>query len=84
MVDNPTAQETCGSIYNYVLVASERTKEIHEQRKKTGLSGLPSSEYQQLEKIHAQVAREISEGEVGVEYLLRIRDRYNQQKERMR
>jgi hypothetical protein len=84
MVDNPTAQATCGSIFNYVLVASERTKEIHQQRKTSGLSGLPTTEYRKLEKIHTQVAREIQEGTVGLEYLLRISDRHNKQKDKMR
>jgi len=84
MVDNPTAQATCGSIFNYVLVASERTKEIHEQRKSSGLSSLPTSEYRKLEKIHSQVAREINEGVIGLEYLKRISDRNSRQKDKMR
>jgi hypothetical protein len=84
MVDNQTAQAKCGSIFNYVLVASERVKEIHQQRRESGLSGLPSSEYRNLEKIHTQVAREIEEGAVGLEYLKRIGDRNNRKRDKMR
>ena len=84
MTDNQTAQDRVGSIFNYVLVASERVKEIHRERKAQELNRLPMSQYSKLEKPHAQVAREIESGQVGIEYLLKIRDREMKSKHTMR
>lgn len=84
MTDNQTAQDRVGSIFNYVLVASERVKEIHRERKAKGLNGLSMSAYSKLEKTHVQVSREIEEGTVGVEYLLKIRDREQKSNHKMR
>jgi len=75
MTDNQTAQRSVGSIFNYVLIASERMKEICEERKNSGEAGLSIEEYRRLELPHLKTAREIESGKVGVEYLEKIRER---------
>ena len=77
MIDNPTAQATIGNIFDYVLIASERFREINRARSASGQNGLPSPEYAKLKKIHIQVAEEIESGFVGREYLKKISGRAN-------
>lgn len=80
MVDNPTAQARTGNIFNYVLVASERAKEIKQQRRNSGELALPTELYRNLPLIHTQVAAEIAAGTVGIEYLGKIRERIENRK----
>lgn len=75
MIDNPTAQAKVGNIFDFVLIASERFREINRQRSTDGSNGLPTPEYAKLKKIHTQVAEDIESGAVGREYLKRISDR---------
>jgi hypothetical protein len=77
MIDNPTAAAKVGNIFDYVLIASERFREINRQRSASGENGLPTSEYKKLPKIHHVVAQDIESGLVGREYLKRISDRAN-------
>lgn len=84
MVDNQTAQATCGNIFNFVIIASERMREIYKERKDTGLDRLSVSERKHLEAPHLQVAREITSGTVGIEYLKKIRDKARTNKQKMR
>ena len=77
MIDNPTAASKVGNIFDYVLIASERFREINRQRSASGENGLPTSEYAKLNKIHNVVAEDIESGRVGREYLKRIADRAN-------
>jgi hypothetical protein len=77
MIDNPTAAAKVGNIFDYVLIASERFREINRQRSASGENGLPTNEYAKLKKIHNVVAEDIESGLVGREYLKRISDRAN-------
>jgi DNA-directed RNA polymerase subunit K/omega len=80
MIDNPGAQKTIGNIFEYVLVASERVRELNRQRADSGQNGLPPSEYSKLEKLHTVAARDIEEGRVTREYLKRIGERHQETK----
>lgn len=84
MIDNPSALATVGNIYEYVLIASERMREIYIHRKDTGLDKLPPGSRKNKELPHDQVAREILSGEVGLEYLKKIRNRERRNKHTMR
>jgi len=85
MTDNQTAQARVGSLFNYVLIASERVKEIYEQRSANGDAALPVERHKRLEKPHLQAAREIEAGLIGVEYLEKIRQRAsNKNRRKMR
>jgi hypothetical protein len=77
MIDNPTAAAKVGNIFDYVLIASERFREINRQRSASGENGLPTHQYKNLPKIHHVVAEDIESGRVGREYLKRISDRAN-------
>ena len=83
MIDNPTAQAKVGNIFDFVLIASERFREINRQRSASGQNGLPTPEYAKLKKIHIQVAEDIQSGSVGREYLKRISDRANRHRREM-
>jgi hypothetical protein len=76
MVDNPTAQQYAGSIFNFVLIASERYREVVRERYTNGQMALPPSEYIKLEKIHERVQKDFDAGLIDKdEYLKKIRDR---------
>lgn len=77
MIDNPTAQAKVGSIFDYVLILSERIRELNRERSEQGLSALPTHEYKKLPKLHDQAAKDIEEGRVGREYLKKISERSN-------
>ncbi len=77
MIDNPTAREKVGSIFDYVLIVSERFREINRKRAASGENGLPTPEYAKLKKIHIQAAEDIESGLVGREYLKKIGARAN-------
>ena len=77
MIDNPTAQATVGNIFDYVLIASERIRELNRERSANGLNALPTSEFKKLPKLHSQANTDIVEGRVGREYLKKISDRAN-------
>jgi hypothetical protein len=82
MVDNQTAQLRCGNIFNYVLIASERVRELHAQRREDGLLRMTTEQYSKLPTYHKQVSEEIATGVVGLEYLDKIRERARIAKER--
>ena len=86
MIDNPGAQRTIGNIFEYVLVASERVRELHRERANSGDNALPPGEYGKMEKLHQIAARDIEEGRVTRDYLKRIgqRHRENKRKQFMR
>jgi hypothetical protein len=84
MTDNQTAQARVGSIFNYVLIASERMKEIYEERRSSGEAGMSIEQYKTLELPHLKAAREIESGLVGREYLERLGRRGRQTEKRMR
>jgi hypothetical protein len=75
MTDNQTAQLQVGSIYNYVLIASERVREIYRERAASGENSLPPEEYRHLPLIYKTAAEDIESGRVGIEYLKRIGNR---------
>ena len=83
MIDNPTAQATVGNIYEFVLIASERVREINRERDASGESGLPTDQYKKLEKAHLKAVREIVEGKIGREYLKKINQRVRKNKNAM-
>lgn len=84
MIDNPTAQLAVGSIYDFVLIASERVREINRQRTEDGSYLVDMAEYKKLEKPHLQANREIMEGKVGREYLKKIGQRIRGNRNKMR
>jgi hypothetical protein len=77
MIDNPTVQSTVGNIFDYVLIVSERIREINRERATNGLNRLPTEEFAKLDKPHQIAGNDILEGRVGREYLKRISDRAN-------
>jgi DNA-directed RNA polymerase subunit K/omega len=77
MIDNPTAQAKVGNIFDLVLIASERVRELNRERAASGLNSLPTSEYKKLPKLHHQAIDDIEQGRVGREYLKKISDRAN-------
>jgi len=79
MTDNQTAQLRVGSIFNYVLIASERVREINRERASNGQNALSTEEYKRLPLIHDIAAQDIESGRVGIEYLKKIRGRDRRQ-----
>lgn len=75
MIDNPGAQRAVGNIYDFVLIASERVREINRERIEDGsfLNGI--SGYKKLTKPHQQALEDITTGKVGREYLKKIGQR---------
>lgn len=85
MIDNPTAQATIGNIYDFVLIASERVREINRSRSADGTYGaVDMIAYKKLEKPHLQACREIVEGKVGLEYLKKVGRRIQKNRQSMR
>ena len=84
MIDNPGAQAAVGNIYDFVLIASERVREINRQRIENGsfLNGIDG--YKKLTKPHLQARDEIVEGKVGREYLKKIGQRIRKNRNTMR
>jgi DNA-directed RNA polymerase subunit K/omega len=72
MIDNPSAQMAVGNIYDFVLIASERVREINSERHQSGIYLDGIDRYKTLEKPHLQAAREVVEGKVGLEYLKKV------------
>ena len=75
MIDNPSAQMAVGNIYDFVLIASERVREINSERHQSGIYLDGIDRYKTLEKPHLQAAREVVEGKVGREYLKKVSQR---------
>lgn len=84
MIDNQTAQKSVGSIFDFVLIACERVREINRERHDNGLYTASMEVYKTLEKPHAQACREIVEGKVGREYLKKIGQRIQKNRNSMR
>ena len=85
MIDNPTAQATIGNIYDFVLIASERIREINRARSEDGTYGnVDMTVYKKLEKPHLQACREIVEGKIGLEYLKKVGRRIKKNRYSMR
>lgn len=84
MIDNPGAQAAVGNIYEFVLIASERVREINRERSEDGtyLGGI--LQYKSLEKPHLKATREIVEGKVGREYLKKVARRIQKNRNSMR
>jgi len=84
MIDNPGAQAAVGNIYEFVLIASERVREINRERSEDGtyLGGI--LQYKSLEKPHLKACREIVEGKVGREYLKKVARRIQKNRNSMR
>lgn len=80
MIDNPTAQAAVENIYDFVLIASERIREINRERINDGSYSGGIDSYKNLEKPHQKACREIVSGEVGREYLKKIGERAHQNK----
>jgi len=72
MIDNPSAQLAVGNIYDFVLIASERVREINSERHQSGIYLDGIDRYKTLEKPHLQAVREVVEGKVGLEYLKKV------------
>ena len=72
MIDNPGAQLAVGNIYDFVLIASERVREINSERHQSGIYLDGIDRYKSLEKPYLQAAREVVEGKVGLEYLKKV------------
>jgi uncharacterized membrane protein len=76
MVDNPTAAKYAGNLFNFVLIASERYREIVRERYTSGQMALQPKEYAKLEKIHERILTDFEAGSINQdEYLKKIRDR---------
>ena len=84
MIDNPGAQAAVGNIYDFVLIASERVREINRERTEDGsfLKGFDS--YKKLTKPHLQALEDITTGKVGREYLKKISQRIRGNRKNMR
>jgi DNA-directed RNA polymerase subunit K/omega len=83
MIDNPGAQAAVGNIFDFVLIASERVREINRERYENGTYSCDMTEYKKLEKPHLKAKREIVEGYVGREYLKKINKRANSKRQFM-
>lgn len=84
MIDNPGAQAAVGNIYDFVLIASERVREINSERHQSGVYLDGISRYKTLEKPHLKACREIVEGKVGREYLKKVSRRIQGNRNSMR
>jgi DNA-directed RNA polymerase omega subunit len=84
MIDNPGAQAAVGNIYDFVLIASERVREINRERAEDGVYKVDFSKYKTLEKPHLKACREIVEGKVGREYLKKVSRRIQGNRNSMR
>ena len=84
MIDNPSAQAAVGNIYEFVLIASERVREINRERAEDGVYKGGISQYKTLEKPHLKACREIVEGKVGREYLKKVSRRIQGNRNSMR
>ena len=84
MIDNPGAQAAVGNIYDFVLIASERVREINRDRAAAGTYLGDVSQYKALEKPHLKACREIVEGKIGREYLKKVGRRIQKNRNTMR
>ncbi len=84
MIDNPGAQAAVGNIFDFVLIASERVREINLERHEDGVYKAGISLYKSLEKPHLQACREIVEGKIGREYLKKVGRRIQKNRNTMR
>lgn len=69
------APKKVGNVFEYILVASQRTREINIQRNNTGENSQLRDKNSKREYPHQQAAREITEGTVGREYLRKVKSR---------
>jgi DNA-directed RNA polymerase subunit K/omega len=84
MIDNPGAQRAVGNIYDFVLIASERVREINLERHESGVYLGDINQYKSLEKPHLKACREIVEGKIGREYLKKVGRRIQKNRNNMR
>jgi DNA-directed RNA polymerase subunit K/omega len=84
MIDNPGAQRAVGNIYEFVLIASERVREINRERANDGVYLGGINQYKSLEKPHLKACREIVEGKIGREYLKKVGRRIQKNRNNMR
>lgn len=76
MNDFDKATAMIGNRFNMVLVASERMRELHKQRKELEDHGDLSVAARRKEPPpHTVAVSDIEEGRVGKEYLLKLKDR---------
>ena len=78
MIDNPTARAAVGNIYEFVLIASERVREINKERSDSEVFLGGIDVVKTLEIPHLMATREIIEGKVGREYLKKVSRRIRQ------
>ena len=84
MIDNQGAQAAVGNIFDFVLIASERIREINRERYNNGTYSADMDVYRHLEKPHQQAVREMVEGKVGREYLKKLGRKTQKSKHIMR
>lgn len=60
--------------FDLILIASERVREIEKQRRKELEGAAGQSRRKQL-PLHTEAFKDIAEGKVGQEYLLKVADR---------
>jgi DNA-directed RNA polymerase subunit K/omega len=83
MNDFDKATRNAGNRFDLVLIASERMREIHAQRRKQESDGELSLAERRSRPVPAhQAVRDIEEGTVGREYLSKVRDRGQRRRSR--
>lgn len=76
MNDYDKANSKIGNRFDLVLVAGERMREIHRQRRRAEEAGDLSLEERRKQPLpHWQAVNDIEEGLVGREYLDRLKDK---------
>jgi DNA-directed RNA polymerase subunit K/omega len=83
MNDFDKATRNAGNRFDLVLIASERMREIHAQRRKQEQEGDFSLTDRKTHMVPAyQAVRDIEEGRVGREYLAKVKDRSQRRRSR--
>jgi DNA-directed RNA polymerase subunit K/omega len=83
MNDFDRATRNAGNRFDLVLIASERMRELHAQRRKQESEGELSLTERRNRPVPAhQAVRDVEEGTVGREYLSKVRDRGHRRRSR--
>lgn len=75
MNDYDKAVKNIGNRFDFVLVASERLRELRREQKRLHDAGFIDSKNLSKELLHQQAVTDIENGKVGLEYLDRVKDR---------
>jgi DNA-directed RNA polymerase subunit K/omega len=75
MISNNEVQAAGLTIFEFVLVSSERIREINRKRRNNGEYALAISERSKLKKPHVVAVEEITSGKIGKEYLRKVGER---------